>query len=213
MKHIKYDTDKYNFRPMIEDMVEQPNLEDLHKHQNSNELLKLETEQATPFHKLYYSKVRDHKFFSVYKSFIKKIIKPLFDDEEIVYQKIPTFRTQFVNNIGVGKWHRDKDYSHPSYESNFFLPVTDAYDTNTVWAESEVDKKDYSPITIKYGQCVMWDGANLRHGNKINETDITRVSFDFRCMKLSDYNKTERTEKQSIVTNMSLVIGQYYEVM
>ena len=34
MKYIKYDTNKYNFRPMIEDMVEQPNLEDLHKHQN-----------------------------------------------------------------------------------------------------------------------------------------------------------------------------------
>ena len=41
------------------------------------------------------------------KDFIQKVIKPRFG-EEIVYQKIPTFRVHLPNNVSVGEFHKDK---------------------------------------------------------------------------------------------------------
>ena len=35
------------------------------------------------------------------------------------------------------------------------------------------------------GQMLVFDGANLEHGNRINRSDETRVSFDFRVIPLS----------------------------
>ena len=96
-------------------------------------------------------------------------LKPLFG-EKIVFQKIPTFRVQLVGNLGVFEFHKDKDYNHGEDEVNFFLPITDAYSNNTIWTESEEDKGDYKPMDVNYGEIVMWDGANLSHGNKINNT-------------------------------------------
>ena len=51
---------------------------------------------------------------------------------------------------------------------------------NEQYTESEPDKADYKPLNAKYGEYIMWDGANCRHGNKKIEEGFTRVSFDFR---------------------------------
>ena len=93
-------------------------------------------------------------------------------------------------------------------ELNFFLPVTDAYDTNNIWVESEEGKEDYHPINAKYGQVVMWDGSNLLHGNKTNIENTTRISFDFRVIKAKNYIPSN---KGSINTNTVFAIGGYYD--
>jgi hypothetical protein len=90
----------------------------------------------------------------------------LFLGKKLFYQKIPTFRTQLVNNLGVFEFHKDKTYNHNQNEINFYLPFTDAYETNTIWVESEEDKGDYKPMNTLYGQVVMWNGCHLTHGNK-----------------------------------------------
>ena len=93
-------------------------------------------------------------------------IKYEFELDEIIYQKIPTFRVHLKDNQAVGEWHRDRDYNHGKSEINIWLPFTDAYDTNTIWIESEEDKNDFKPYNVSYGEVLVFNGANLIHGNK-----------------------------------------------
>tara|TARA_Y100000385_G_scaffold159288_1_gene165216 strand:+ start:51 stop:677 length:627 start_codon:yes stop_codon:yes gene_type:complete len=206
MEYIKYNTDQYPFREVIEEILETDSLEQIHNEQDYELFIK-GTDQSTVWHRRYYDNL--DQFLPLYDNFINEVIKPSFG-EEIVYQKIPTFRTQLVNNLGVFEFHRDRDYSHNEEERNFFLPFTDAYATNTIWVESEEDKGDYSPMTTLYGNVVKWNGNSLMHGNKQNDTQNTRVSVDFRCIPLSKYNEEEGTS--AIYSKMEFKVGDYYKV-
>jgi ectoine hydroxylase-related dioxygenase (phytanoyl-CoA dioxygenase family) len=95
-------------------------------------------------------------------------------------------------------------------EDNFFLPFTDAFDTNTIWVESEEDRGDFTPMNCNYGEIIQWDGSNLTHGNKINTTGKARVSIDFRVMKYSNYKPSEYG---SINTKTKFQIGGYYKIL
>lgn len=205
MKQFSYDIYKYQFREIISELFEVSNLNKIHENFDWP-LLKRETDQSSKFHKIYYENF--DKFKNNYIDFINEIIKPIFN-EKIIYQKIPTFRIQIPNNIAVGEFHKDKWYSHNTEEINFFLPFTDAYETNTIWVESEEDLEDYSPINTKYGHFVMWDGNNLKHGNKINLTEDTRISVDFRVIPLSKYKEQEG---ESINMKIKFAIGDYYDL-
>ena len=50
--------------------------------------------------------------------------------------------------------------------------MTRSENTNTVWVESEPNKKDFKPMEAEYGEYVVWDGANCKHGNKKTKKDI-----------------------------------------
>ncbi len=65
--------------------------------------------------------------------------------------------------------------------------MTDMYDTNSVWIESEEGKEDFTAPSLGFGRALRFDGANQKHGSKLNETPITRVSFDFRIKPLSKH--------------------------
>tara|TARA_R100000008_G_scaffold80415_1_gene62805 strand:- start:386 stop:2221 length:1836 start_codon:yes stop_codon:yes gene_type:complete len=211
-KYYKYDIEKYNFRELLCEMFGRDDLENLHDSVSYSELFSQKTEQSTIYHKEFYRQIRGSKFLKTYNQFIADCIKPHFDDR-IVYQKIPTFRTQFLNNISVGKYHKDKDYNHNEKEVNCYMSLTDSINTNAVWAESEEDRGDYKPLNAKYGEFILWDGANCRHGNKENVEGFTRISFDFRVMKYSDYDKNERQGKLTGHAKVPMLIGDYYEVM
>jgi ectoine hydroxylase-related dioxygenase (phytanoyl-CoA dioxygenase family) len=206
MHYTKFDKKEYPFRKIVEESLEEQYLEKIHL-KKQYELFVKGTDQSTDWHSLFYANL--DKFLPTYKEFIYKVVKPLFG-EDIVYQKIPTFRTQLVDNFGVFEFHKDKKYKHNMEEINFFLPFTDAYDTNTIWAETEEDRGDYTPINALYGDLVMWYGSKLTHGNKINTTSNTRVSCDFRVIPLSKYKEDKDTS--TIYTSMKFIIGDYYEV-
>jgi len=213
MKWINYDTNQFNFLEIISNYLKVKDLSLIHQDKDFNYYTKFnrETDQQTHYHKLYYELSRTEEFTLLYTKFILEVIKPQFG-EDIVYQTIPTFRLHFPGNIAVGEYHRDRNYRDENWASevkelNFFLPFTDAYETNTIWVESEEGKEDFSPVKAKYGQVVMWDGANLLHGNKTNEESTTRVSCDFRVMPVSRYKPSEHG---SINTKSKFQIGGYY---
>ena len=143
----------------------------------------------------------------MYNLFVNDVIMPLFD-EEILYQKIPTFRVHQPNNLAVAEYHRDSDYSHSEHEINFYLPLTKAWGNNTIWTETEYDKKDFSPINANVGDVVMWNGSLLLHGNKLNDTGKSRVSVDFRILPKSKYKITNDI---SITNKTKMVIGDYWK--
>jgi ectoine hydroxylase-related dioxygenase (phytanoyl-CoA dioxygenase family) len=143
----------------------------------------------------------------LYINFVKHLASS-FNYTELIYQKIPTFRAHLVDNLGVGEWHKDRTYNHGTTEVNFWLPFTDTYDTNTIWVESKEDLGDYSPHNVKYGEILVFSGANLMHGNKINKTTDTRVSVDFRLVEPTKF--IPNTEG-SINMKTPFDIGGYFE--
>jgi ectoine hydroxylase-related dioxygenase (phytanoyl-CoA dioxygenase family) len=211
MDKINYDRNQFSFKEKLENLFQVGNLETLN---DSIEVLSREKDQSTKYHTLYYNWARTEEFKLIYEKFILNVIKPLYN-EQIVYQAIPTFRVAYPNNIAVGeyhkdKWYRDADWAVEVNEDNFFLPFTDAFDTNTIWVESQEDKGDYSPMNCNYGEIIQWDGSNLTHGNKINTTGKARVSIDFRVMKYTNYKPSEQG---SINTKTKFQIGGYYKTI
>ena len=63
---------------------------------------------------------------------------------------------------------------------NIWVPLTKVWGDNSLWVESEIGAKDFTPITMRPGQALIFDGVNLGHGSKINTTISSRISFDFR---------------------------------
>tara|TARA_A100001201_G_C4067667_1_gene194724 strand:+ start:167 stop:826 length:660 start_codon:yes stop_codon:yes gene_type:complete len=206
-----YDVNKYSFRHEIEQMFGTSELEKIHKIEECDfGVLNMETDQTTKLHKNFYKKVRESNFLEEYKKFLREVILPQFN-EPLLYQKIPTFRVQVPNNLSVAEFHNDKSYSHSPEEVNIFLPITDAKETYTIWAESEENLADYSPMNAEYGEYYIWDGANLKHGNKINQSDVSRFSVDFRVMPYSKYDDTN--VKETVTTKTKLKLGSYFELM
>ena len=110
-------------------------------------------------------------------------------------------------------------------ELNYFVPLTDAVGTSTVWVEgkryivrthfpgenvSETPDTPAFSLDSYYGDCWEWDGLNRVHGNVENQTGKTRVSFDFRVHLMSEH---QDKRVNSINTNTPFTIGGYYEVM
>lgn len=207
---ISYDTSLYDFRGVIEEALGVSNLEKIHNLVDYD-VFTLSNDQSSDFHKKFYKSCdKDGKFDDLYNLFIREHVSNYFDDENLVYQKRPTFRIHYNNNLAVGEFHRDSNYNHPIEEVNFFLPVTDCWGTNTIWIESKDAKADYSPVSLKYGQIFVFNGGMLTHGNKINKTGSSRVSFDFRCLKSEDYIESS-SEGESEKTKMRFIVGDYYD--
>tara|TARA_S200002703_G_scaffold39948_1_gene34867 strand:+ start:201 stop:842 length:642 start_codon:yes stop_codon:yes gene_type:complete len=213
MNLYRFDTNVFDFSSLFSDLS---NLELLHNRCDFNYPKKFirETDQSTHYHQILYNIARTKEFEKMYKKFLWSEVKPIFGGS-IVYQKIPTFRIQFPNNISVGEFHRDRDYRDSEWHSkvkeyNFFLPFTRAFNTATIWSESCDGLGDFSPMGCKYGEFYKWDGTNLMHGNKENTETYTRVSMDFRVMSSSNYIASE---VESINTKIKFKIGYYYDYM
>ena len=206
-----YNLDEYNFRQEIEKMFGTNQLERIHEIEDCDfGILDMETDNTTYLHKKFYEKVEQTNFLDDYKKFLKDVILPHFN-EDLLYQKIPTFRIQVPDNISVAEFHNDKSYSHSPDEVNIFLPITEAKETYTIWSESQENLADYSPMNAEYGEYYIWDGANLKHGNKINESNISRFSVDFRVLPFSKYD--ENNMQETITTKIKLKLGSYFELM
>jgi hypothetical protein len=208
-KKCAYDIKEYNFIQWARQIFQHDNLKTIHeKYQSDFEVLTFETDQSTLFHKKWYDQDHQSEFYQCYNKFIKNEVRPFFE-ESIIYQKIPTFRTQVPNNLGVAEWHRDSDYAHDREEINIFLPLTEAHQGSTIWTETGEGKEDYTPLNAVPGEYYLWLGSIWKHGNQLNDTGQSRVSIDFRVMPLSQYKETSNV---STTYKMKMTIGEYFEV-
>ncbi len=220
LDRITYSTELYQFRDVVESwfwnegILPVSGLSELH-YEKTYDLFERENDQSTIWHECFYKKIRqDGSFNDIYTKFLTNVIKARFD-EEIVYQKIPTFRVHLPGNVSVGEFHKDKHYRNQEWadkvqELNYFVPLTKAYGTNTIWAETEENLGDFQEISATYGECVEWSASKLTHGNKQNITRNTRVSFDFRVIPKSRYIESNHL---TINTKIPFDIGGYYEVL
>jgi hypothetical protein len=210
---IGFSTDDFPFDRMVAGALGVENLSQLHG--CDNELLRKGTDQSTIWHRRFYDAIDKTEFgvefYALYKKFIRELALPQLEKEEfVVYQTLPTFRVHLPNNVAVFAYHRDREYNHPRTETNVFMPLTAAFESNTIWIESEEGKEDFSPIEADFGTIAVFKGCDLLHGNKVNVTDVARVSFDFRFIPWSQYTKSEGC---SLTKGHRFAIGDYYEML
>lgn len=198
----EYCTYKYPFRAIIEDVFGKP----LHLLKGDTKVVSQKTDQSSDWHKIFYNLPEDHAFFKTYQRFMRKIILPNFPEEHL-FQAKPTFRVHLQGNLAVGEFHRDSDYNHSPHELNVFVPLTEAFDNNSIWLETKVGSERYLPFELCYGEYVFFDGANLKHGNHLNDTGLTRVSFDCRILPASEYRETDLS---TTAAHKRFILGEYW---
>jgi hypothetical protein len=219
MKIKNYDTSRFDFIKEVENIfnIQPGDLKNLHIARQDllpTTDLNFYNETKTKFHKTFYAHLNSKQGNSirgVYIEFIKKQIYPLFN-RPILFQKFPSFRLHIPNSRAIHKWHydSDEDHKHPRWEINFQIPLTEANNTSAMWIESVPGLRDYTPIEVCPGNFIIFDGNNLAHGNKVNKTGYTRVSFDFRILPYEKYDKNKI--KKSVTANKSFQPGGYYEI-
>lgn len=124
-----------------------------------------------------------------YLRFLREIVLPTVgDDAGIFYQIDPCFRCHLPGTgYNLVKKHCDADYFHSPNEINFWVPCTTCFDSNTLFVESVPKKGDFRPWVLEPGQMMRFWGNQCVHYTLPNETDHTRVSFDFRVIPCSHY--------------------------
>ena len=211
MKIVQYDTKKYNFSGMVQSLFD-CDLSDLDSQEQKTNLT-LGNDTKTEFHKVFYKRIDEGwpEFMDTYHFFLKEVIHPMFEDDTLIYQKFPGIRFNRPGAKAVYKWHSDgdADHKHPLGEINIFLPLTRCFDTNAMWHESVPGMGDWTPLEIDNGQFLIGYLNQCRHGNKINETGKTRVSFDFRVIPGFAYD--EENAPESCTTKQKFIVGEYYE--
>jgi hypothetical protein len=183
--------------PLVETIRKVLEVDDLENLEVAKQVTTREDDQRTVYHARFYDNL------DLVLPLYRQLLATLLGDRlsEVYYQRVPTFRVHLRGSLAVGTWHRDRDFGHDPAEVNYWTPMTRAYDTNTVW----IDEK---PVTAGYGDVVTFDGANLLHGNKVNESPTSRVSFDFRTIARSAYKPSDRA---SISAGIPFLLGQYWE--
>lgn len=150
-------------------------------------------------------------FLLAYLKFLEEVVQPL-SDEPIVYQKFPTLRVHMPGNRAVGEYHSDSKYGHLAETVNFWVPATDAYGTNALFVQTSQDKEPLSR-PVNYGQYMVFDGVNLPHGNELNSTNDTRVSFDFRVIPESRFRPSDDVSINSGLAFRTGGKGSYYALL
>jgi len=123
------------------------------------------------------------------------------------YQAVPTFRVHLPGNLAAGEFHTDRRFGHPNGEVTFWVPLTPAFDTNSLLVETRPGTGRFRPVVAGPGEVFMFDAGNLEHGNVINDTGVTRASFDFRCLPIDRFVATTAT---TVNTGMRFEPGGYY---
>ena len=235
-EYIAYNKKKYKFYDKIYKILDyDTKLEDIHNVLNTdkvNEESKLfysdiselgKTDRNSLFVKKFYQKYDENEyFFELYKSFIIQEILPLFPlEENLVIQKTPNIRFHLPNNSNLGRYkndpsdeiiglHNDNEFGHPKEEINIIIPITEMFDTNSIYFESFPYSNKYESLKLTQNQFFMGYFNQCRHFNTVNKTNNTRVSFDFRIIPYSLYKDNNNF---SITSKTKFNLDNYYTLL
>ena len=167
---LEYDPNKYQFQEWACQVLGISNLERAHTSDQVKQLNRSPTQNQL-------SNCFD-EIFETYCSFVLDIITDRIG-KIASYQSPPSFRFHYCGRSS-SVFHKDRDFGVEEGRLNIWVPLTKVWGDNSLWVESEIGAKDFTPITMRPGQALIFDGVNLGHGSKINTTISSRISFDFR---------------------------------
>ena len=99
---------------------------------------------------------------------------------------------------------------------NYILPITEMFESNSIYYEKTIYSNDsydnYYNLMLKENQFFVGYFNKLRHYNKINKTEKTRISIDFRIIPYSKYID-DINDKTSISFGKKLKLGEYFDIL
>eukprot|EP00928_Gymnodinium_smaydae_P055763 TRINITY_DN39240_c0_g1_i1.p1 TRINITY_DN39240_c0_g1~~TRINITY_DN39240_c0_g1_i1.p1 ORF type:complete len:460 (-),score=44.08 TRINITY_DN39240_c0_g1_i1:15-1394(-) len=128
---------------------------------------------------------------SVWKDFVRDVILPYLGEDWVAFEREPNLRVHFANQKAPVSPHCDADHFHSPFEVNFWVPLVDVSDSESLWAESQPGLGDYHPFVARYGEAVRFYGNRCQHFTVDNVTQRTRVSFDVRVIRGRDVAKAQ----------------------
>lgn len=195
-KIYSYDVQRHPFVSYFEYLYEEENLETLHLKSKDYHARKevacmgALNDVDTDLHSKFYTHLKTSDVFKrLYNAFVKDIFSTLFPNEPfMVFQSYPSIRIQFMNSMCVPP-HKDSDHlsNHPLGEKNFLIPITEMKNTNSVFIESEPDKKDFKSVNLSPGDVLWFNGNTCTHYNEPSSEPGLRISLDFRVLLMRDY--------------------------
>lgn len=224
-----YDINKHPFIKYFKELYNEENLNMLHLKSSDYQYLKDKLDMGglneidTDLHIKFYNDIKSKSTFkNLYCKFIKDIYKHFFPNEKyMIFQTFPSVRFQFMKSVAVPP-HKDSDHlsNHPIGEKNFLIPITEMKNTNSIYIESEPDKKDFKSIHLQPGDLYYFNANMCTHYNKPNNENKLRISLDFRVMlyddyvkylKISNLKKTNPRDLQRKREPTLMLIGKYYQ--
>ena len=216
-----YNINNYPFAEILEELFNIQSIDLLHNKIRSEEDFKadLGKDSESFYHKLFYQEIKNLKsrLRNTWEFFISTEIRNHFPNEKsLIIQKLPNIRIHIPNGLAIKRWHcdSDKDHKHPLGELNCVMPFTRMFDTNSLWRESSPNKGDFKSFNLNNGDLVYWNGNTCIHGNKVNTTQFTRISFDFRIFLRDKYNNyiSRAGNEYSATATMGtkFILGEYY---
>ena len=172
---------------------------------NAVSQLQVGGEKHSPLHQRLYRIGKP--FHRMYEWFLKNEVFKELNPSLYLYQAVPTWRVQLLNNVATGSFHRDSDFHHSIHSLNYCVALTPMVETSSIWIESQPEAKDHAPLCLSLGQYARFHGSILEHGSHRNQTGKTRVSFDFRLLPKEYY---QPTNAKSISMGVKLRLGAYY---
>lgn len=95
---------------------------------------------------------------------------------------------------------------------NFIIPITPMFDTNSIYYEphpnSNIDPLDYNNMVVSTNEFVQAYFNKMKHCNRINKTNKTRISFDIRVIPYSKY-----MENLADFKGTKFELGKYYIIL
>jgi hypothetical protein len=182
---LPYDTVRYPFNELAAEVLGVPDLGKLHDHVQAARGRLGEQEAPLRYEDNLAQRAKlaaipdEAPFLEAYRDFIAREIAPRFGGH-IGFTSRPTFRVHMAGTIGVSKWHTDAEVTGEAMYITVWVPFVDVAGTNALWVEPDYGRGEYVPVGVVHGEAFVFDGSHLRHGSVPNETEVTRVSMDFR---------------------------------
>eukprot|EP00933_Yihiella_yeosuensis_P008951 TRINITY_DN114674_c0_g1_i1.p1 TRINITY_DN114674_c0_g1~~TRINITY_DN114674_c0_g1_i1.p1 ORF type:complete len:356 (-),score=59.27 TRINITY_DN114674_c0_g1_i1:21-1040(-) len=201
---VRYDASRIQFLEAIRLILEKPedcDLSKLHKLARSKQAMAEKKRIGTaemgnvghPWRQKFHGCKQDRpgifqKFTEAYHDFLRYVVLDDLRTDVLAFQVTPTFRCHMPYCGNVGRPHRDEDYHHPVCEVNYWVPVTTCFGSNSLYSESRRGLGDFKAFEASLGESIRFYGNQVWHYCVPNETDSTRVSFDFRVSRIEEWS-------------------------
>ena len=121
-------------------------------------------DKDTDLHRSFYQDIKSNDVFkNLYCNFVKDIFAYFYPNEEIyIFQSFPSIRIQYMESVVIPP-HYDSDHlsNHPVGEKNFLIPLTKMKDTNSIYIESDPEKKNFKSIELDNEKILYFNGNKL----------------------------------------------------
>jgi hypothetical protein len=131
----------------------------------------------------------------------------------IAFQANPSLRVNTPAARPAGRRHRDRDYGHQPAQVNYWLPLSPAFGSNTLHVEgicAAGGPEVATPLEGGFGTLHRFNGNELYHFTRPNDSDCTRVSLDFRVAPGQVYDNDHPASRSSTNGRQAFFVGGYY---